>query len=113
MEIEMIRIVGSLAISVLFLAPVILSEYSRKKKDKEMTEKEPQQTEAEPGDPKVAMLRNATRQSMDLNLSAMDSFQRMSEVAGQYREDTTTKHHPQNDPWYQHTEWMENEENWS
>jgi len=35
MEIEMIRIVGSLAISVLFLAPVILSEYSRKKKDKE------------------------------------------------------------------------------
>jgi len=40
MEIEMIRIVGSLAISVLFLAPVILSEYSRKKKDKEMTEKE-------------------------------------------------------------------------
>ena len=55
---------------------------------------------------RLVALQEVNRQSVQLNLLALDSLQQMTEIAALHRTDTTTRHYPQNDPWYQRTEWQ-------
>lgn len=47
--------------------------------------------------PKVAAMRGATRQSLLLNMAAIQSFQQMSKVAQTCQIDTTTRRYPQSE----------------
>ena len=55
---------------------------------------------------RLVALQEANRQSVQLNLLALDSLQQMTEIAALHRTDTTTRYYPQNDPWYQQAEWQ-------
>lgn len=80
----------------------------RKKNEKDSTVKPPAQSALAPvmESPKVAAMRGATRQSLLLNMAAIQSFQQMSEVARKCQSDTTARQYPQGNPQYRQSEWL-------
>ena len=116
------QMAGNFAIAIFivmaigWLVSCLFSKFSKSPKDTE--EKLPQsaaiQKESEPQVPllskqeseRLVALQEANRQSVQLNLLALDSLQQMTEIAALHRTDTTTRYYPQNDPWYQQAEWQ-------
>ncbi len=88
----------------------------RKKEQAAAIQVEPPQKPAEivpqPEDPKVSALRSAARQSLQLNLLALEAQRQMAEIARLHRTDTTTRRNPQSDPYYRRAEWTQNSEDW-
>lgn len=92
-------------------------EKMRKKKEQAAEVKpEPVKEAAEialqPESPKVAALRSAARQSLQINLLALEADKQMAEIARLHRTDTTTRRNPQSDPYYQQVEWLQNGDDW-
>lgn len=116
------QMAGNFAIVVLVVVAIgcLVSRFFSKpsKSPKATEEKLPQsaaiQKESEPQIPllsereseRLVALQEANRQSVQLNLLALDSLQQMTEIAALHRTDTTTRYYPQNDPWYQQAEWQ-------
>ena len=116
------QMAGNFAIVVLVVVAIgwLVSRFFGKssKSPKATEEKPPQsaaiQKESEPQIPllsereseRLVALQEANRQSVQLNLLALDSLQQMTEIAALHRTDTTTRYYPQNDPWYQQAEWQ-------
>lgn len=116
------QMAGNFAIVVLVVVAIgwLVSRFFSKssKSPKATEEKIPQsaaiQKASEPQIPllsereseRLVALQEANRQSVQLNLLALDSLQQMIEIAALHRTDTTTRHYPQNDPWYQQAEWQ-------
>ena len=116
------QMAGNFAIVVLMVVAIgwLVSRFFSKssKSQKTTEEKSPQsaaiQKESEPQIPllskreseRLIALQEANRQSVQLNLLALDSLQQMTEIAALHRTDTTTRYYPQNDPWYQQAEWQ-------
>ena len=108
--------IGLVVVAIGWLVSRLFSKPS--KSPKTTGEKAPQsaaiQKEREPQIPllskqeseRLVALQEANRQSVQLNLLALDSLQQMTELAALHRTDTTTRHYPQNDPWYQQAEWQ-------
>lgn len=65
-----------------------------------------------PEDPKVTAMRNAARQSLQINLLALEAEKQMAEVARLHRTDTTTRRNPQSDPYYRRAEWTQDGDDW-
>lgn len=88
----------------------------RKKEQAAAIQVEPPQKPAEivqqPESPKVAALRNAARQSLQINLLALEAEKQMAEIARLHRTDTTTRRNPQSDPYYRQVEWPQSGEDW-
>lgn len=92
-------------------------EKMRKKKEQAAEVKpEPVKEVAEivpqPESPKVAALRGAARQSLQINLLALEAEKQMAEIAYLHRTDTTTRRNPQGDPRYRQVEWLQNGDDW-
>ena len=116
------QMAGNFAIVILVVVAIgwLVSRFFSKssKSQKTTEEKLPQsaaiQKESEPQTPllsereseRLIALQEANRQSVQLNLLALDSLQQMTEIAALHRTDTTTRYYPQNDPWYQQAEWQ-------
>lgn len=116
------QMAGNFAVVVLLVVVIgwLVSRFFSKpsKSQKATEEKLPQsaaiQKESEPQIPllsereseRLVALQEANRQSVQLNLLALDSLQQMTEIAALHRTDTTTRYYPQNDLWYQQTEWQ-------
>ena len=116
------QMAGNFAIVVLVVVVIgwlVSRFFSKHSKSPKATEEKPLQSaaiqkESEPQVPllskqeseRLVALQEANRQSVQLNLLALDSLQQMTEIAALHRTDTTTKHYPQNDPWYQQAEWQ-------
>ena len=116
------QIAGNFAIVVLVVVAIgwlVSCLFSKLSKAQKATGKKPPksaaiQKESEPQIPllskqeseRLVALQEANRQSVQLNLLALDSLQQMTEIAALHRTDTTTRHYPQNDPWYQQAEWQ-------
>ena len=108
--------IGLVMMAIGWLVSCLFSKLS--KTQKTTGEKPPQsaaiQKESEPQIPllsereseRLVALQEVNRQSIQLNLLALDSLQQMTEIAALHRTDTTTRYHPQNDPWYQQAEWQ-------
>ncbi len=88
----------------------------RKKEQAAEVKPEPVKEAAEimpqPESPKVAALRSAARQSLQINLLALEAEKQMAEIARLHRTDTTTRRNPQSDPYYRQMEWLQNGEDW-
>lgn len=65
-----------------------------------------------PEDPKVTALRSAARQSLQINLLALEAEKQMAEAARLHRTDTTTRRNPQSDPYYRRAKWTQDDEGW-
>lgn len=116
------QMAGNFAIVVLVVVAIgwlVSCLFSKLSKAQKATGKKPPksaaiQKESEPQIPllsereseRLIALQEANRQSIQLNLLALDSLQQMTEIAALHRTDTTTRHYPQNDPWYQQAEWQ-------
>lgn len=116
------QMAGNFAIVVLVVMAIwwlVSRFFSKPSKSPKATEEKPLQSaaiqkESEPQIPllsereseRLVALQEANRQSIQLNLLALDSLQQMTEIAALHRTDTTTRHYPQNDPWYQQAEWQ-------
>lgn len=116
------QMAGNFAIVVLVVVAIgwlVSCLFSKLSKAQKATGKKPPQSaaiqkESEPQIPllsaqeseRLVALQEANRQSVQLNLLALDSLQQMTEIAALHRTDTTTRHYPQNDPWYQQAEWQ-------
>ena len=116
------QMAGNFAIVVLVVVAIgwlVSCLFSKPSKSPKATEEKlPQsaaiQKESEPQIPllsereseRLIALQEANRQSVQLNLLALDSLQQMTEIAALHRTDTTTRYSPQNDPWYQQAEWQ-------
>lgn len=116
------QMAGNFAIVVLVVMAIgwlVSCLFSKLSKAQKATGKKPSQSaaiqkESEPQVPllskqeseRLVALHEANRQSVQLNLLALDSLQQMTEIAALHRTDTTTRHYPQNDPWYQQAEWQ-------
>ena len=92
-------------------------EKMRKKKEqavevKPEPVKEPVEVVQQPESPKVAVLRGAARQSLQINLLALEAQRSMTEIARLHRTDTTTRRNPQSDPYYRQVEWPQSGEDW-
>lgn len=92
-------------------------EKMRKKKEqaaevKPEPVKEPVEVVQQPESPKVAALRSAIRQSLQINLLALEAEKQMAEIARLHRTDTTTRRNPQSDPRYRQMEWPQNGDDW-
>lgn len=74
--------------------------------------KEPVEIVPQPESPKVAALRSAARQSLQINLLALEAEKQMAEIAHLHRTDTTTRRNPQSDPYYRRMEWPQNGDDW-
>lgn len=74
--------------------------------------KEPVEIVQQPESPKVAALRSAARQSLQINLLALEAQRSMAEIARLHRTDTTTRRNPQSDPCYRRAEWTQNGDDW-
>lgn len=74
--------------------------------------KEPVEVVQQPESPKVAALRGAARQSLQINLLALEAQRSMAEIARLHRTDTTTRRNPQSDPCYRRMEWPQNGDDW-
>ena len=66
----------------------------------------------QPESPKVAALRSAARQSLQINLLALEAEKQIAEIARLHRTDTTTRRNPQSDPRYRQMEWPQNGDDW-
>ena len=66
----------------------------------------------QPESPKVSALRSAARQSLQINLLALEAEKQMAEIARLHRTDTTTRRNPQSDPRYRQMEWPQNGDDW-
>lgn len=88
----------------------------RKKEQAAEVKPEPVKEAAEialqPESPKVAALRSAARQSLQINLLALEADKQMAEIARLHRTDTTTRRNPQSAPYYRQMEWMQDGEGW-
>lgn len=88
----------------------------RKKEQAAAIQVEPPQKPAEivpqPEDPKVTAMRNAARQSLQINLLALEAEKQMAEIARLHRTDTTTRRNPQSDPYYRRVEWTQDGDDW-
>ena len=116
------RMAGNFAVVVLVVVAIgwlVSCLFSKLSKAQKATGKKPSQSAAiqkasEPQIPllsereseRLITLQEANRQSVQLNLLALDSLQQMTEIAALHRTDTTTRYYPQNDPWYQQAEWQ-------
>lgn len=92
-------------------------EKMRKKKEqaaevKPEPVKGPVEVVQQPESPKVAVLRGAARQSLQINLLALEAQRSMTEIARLHRTDTTTRRNPQSDPYYRQVEWPQSGEDW-
>ena len=74
--------------------------------------KEPVEVVQQPESPKVAALRGAARQSLQINLLALEAQRSMAEIARLHRTDTTTRRNPQSDPRYRRAEWTQDDGGW-
>lgn len=84
----------------------------RKKEQASKVKKQPVKIAPQPEAPKVAALRGATRQSIQINLLALEAEKQMAEIARFHRTDTTTRRNPQSDPYYQQMEWPQDGDDW-
>ena len=116
------QMAGNFAIVVLVVVAIgwlVSCLFSKPSKSPKATGEKPSQSpaiqkESEPQIPllsereseRLVALQEANRQSVQLNLLALDSLQQMTEIAALHRTDTTTRYYPQNDPWYQQAEWQ-------
>lgn len=116
------QMAGNFAIGIFIVVAIgwlVSCLFSKLSKAQKATGKKPPQSaaiqkESEPQIPllsereseRLVALQEANRQSVQLNLLALDSLQQMTEIAALHRMDTTTRHYPQNDPWYQQAEWQ-------
>ena len=116
------QMAGNFAIAIFIVMAIgwlVSCLFSKLSKAQKATGKKPSQSaaiqkEREPQIPllskqeseRLVALQEANRQSVQLNLLALDSLQQMTELAALHRTDTTTRHYPQNDPWYQQAEWQ-------
>ena len=109
-------IVGLVVMAIWWLVSCLFSKFSKTQK---ATGKKPPQSpaiqkESEPQIPllsereceSLVALQEVYRPSVQVNLLALDSLQQMTDIAALHRTDTTTRYYPQNDPWYQRTEWQ-------
>ena len=92
-------------------------EKMRKKKEqaaevKPEPVKEPVEVVQQQESPKVAALRSAARQSLQINLLALEAEKQMAEIARLHRTDTTTRRNPQSDPYYRQVEWPQDDGGW-
>ena len=96
---------------VLALIGAAFEDHQEKEK---MRRKKEQAVEVkpEPESPKVAALRSAARQSLQINLLALEAEKQMAEIARLHRTDTTTRRNPQSDPYYRQMEWLQNGDDW-
>lgn len=62
--------------------------------------------------PKVSALRSAARQSLQINLLALEAQRQMAEIARLHRTDTATRRNPQSDPYYRRAEWTQDGDDW-
>lgn len=116
------QMAGNFAIGIFIVVAIgwlVSRFFSKSSKSPKATEEKPPQSaaiqkESKPQIPllsereseRLAALQEANRQSVQLNLLALDSLQQMTELAALHRTDTTTRYYPQNDPWYQQAEWQ-------
>ena len=116
------QMAGNFAIGIFIVVAIgwlVSRFFSKASKAQKATGKKPPQSaaiqkESEPQIPllsereseRLITLQEANRQSVQLNLLALDSLQQMTEIAALHRTDTTTRYYPQNDPWYQQAEWQ-------
>lgn len=73
---------------------------------------QPAEIVPQPEDPKVTALRSAARQSLQINLLALEAEKQMAEIARLHRTDTATRRNPQSDPYYRRAEWTQDGEDW-
>lgn len=73
---------------------------------------QPAEIVPQPEDPKVSALRSAARQSLQINLLALEAQRQMAEIARLHRTDTTIRRNPQSDPYYRRAEWTQDGEDW-
>lgn len=66
----------------------------------------------QPESPRVTALRSAARQSLQINLLALEAEKQMAEIARLHRTDTVSRRNPQSDPRYRQMEWLQNGEDW-
>lgn len=116
------QMAGNFAIGIFIVVVIgwlVSCLFSKLSKAQKATGKKPSQSaaiqkESEPQIPllsereseRLVALQEVNRQSVQLNLLALDSLQQMTEIAALHRTDTTTRHYPQDDPWYQQAEWQ-------
>lgn len=116
------QMAGNFAIAIFIVVAIgwlVSCLFSKLSKAQKATGKKPPkfaaiQKESEPQIPllsereseRLVALQEVNRQSVQLNLLALDSLQQMTEIAALHRTDTTTRYYPQNDPWYQQAEWQ-------
>ena len=114
-----------LFLAIVIIPFVIVAVYAHRQEKKKMQRKkeqataiqvEPPQKPAEivpqPEDPKVSALRGAARQSLQINLLALEAQRSMAEIARLHRTDTTTRRNPQSDPRYRRAEWTQDDGGW-
>lgn len=114
-----------LFLAIVIIPFVIVAVYAHRQEKKKMQRKKeqaaaiqvkPPQKPAEivpqPEDPKVSALRSAARQSLQLNLLALEAQRQMADIARLHRTDTTTRRNPQSDPYYRRVEWTQDGEGW-
>lgn len=114
-----------LFLAIVIIPFVIVAVYAHRQEKKKMQRKKEQaaaiqvelpQKSAEivpqPEDPKVSALRSAARQSLQINLLALEAEKQMAEIARLHRTDTTIRRNPQNDPYYRRAEWTQDGEDW-
>lgn len=111
--------------AIVFVAVIIGAIFEHRREKEKMRRKKEQAAEVkpepvkeaaeimpQPESPKVAALRSAARQSLQINLLALEAEKQMAEIARLHRTDTTTRRNPQSDPYYRQMEWLQNEEDW-
>lgn len=114
-----------LFLAIVIIPFVIVAVYAHRQEKKKMQRKkeqaaaiqvEPPQKPAEivpqPESPKVSALRSAARQSLQINLLALEAEKQMAEIARLHRTDTTIRRNPQSDPYYRQMEWLQNGDDW-
>lgn len=114
-----------LFLAIVIIPFVIVAVYAHRQEKKKMQRKkepaaaiqvEPPQKPAEivpqPEDPKVSALRSAARQSLQINLLALEAQRQMANIARLHRTDTTIRRNPQSDPYYRRAEWTQDGEDW-
>lgn len=125
-EIEILYLLAAL-VPIFLLGALFFMEYKsvKRKRAKEQQKQseqppevvtkaaeEPVEVVQQPESPKVAVLRSAARQSLQINLLALEAEKQMAEIARLHRTDTTTRRNPQSDPCYRQVEWPQNGDDW-
>lgn len=111
--------------AIVFVAVIIGAIFEHRREKEKMRRKKEQAAEVkpepvkeaaeimpQPESPKVAALRSAARQSLQINLLALEAEKQMAEIARLHRTDTTTRRNPQSDPRYRRAEWTQDDGGW-